>query len=333
MTIRQLLEDREKRELSEYAALSVNTRGRLNEISYDDMRTEYQRDRDRIIHCKSFRRLMHKTQVFLSPEHDHYRTRLTHTLEVSQIARTIARSLMLNEDLCEAISLGHDLGHTPFGHVGERVLDSLSPHGFRHNEQSVRVVEYIEKDGKGLNLTFEVRDGILNHTKRGHPATLEGQAVSLADRIAYINHDISDALRAGVIRNEDLPEDVVKILGNSPSKRINTAISSIVESSLDQPFVRMGGEVAAASEKLRAFMFERVYHDANRSMQEKAERMLSALYERFIAEPRRMPETYVALAERFGEERAVCDYLSGMTDRYIEMIYEREGDYGENVSS
>lgn len=323
----------ERRFLSKYATRSDASRGRDREETPCPMRTDFQRDRDRIIYCNAFKRLKNKTQVFFAPEGDHYITRLTHTMDVSQIARSIARELALNEDLTEAIALGHDLGHTPFGHVGERVLDSLSPHGFRHNEQSVRVVEYIEKDGKGLNLTFEVRDGILNHTKRGHPATLEGQAVSLADRIAYINHDISDALRAGVIRNEDLPEDVVKILGNSPSKRINTAISSIVESSLDQPFVRMGGEVAAASEKLRAFMFERVYHDANRSMQEKAERMLSALYERFIAEPRRMPETYVALAERFSEERAVCDYLSGMTDRYIEMIYEREGDYGENVSS
>ena len=306
----------EKLTLSRYAALSENTRGRAREEEPCAMRTDYQRDRDRIVYCKAFVRLKNKTQVFFSPEGDHYVTRLTHTLDVSQIARSIARALALNEDLAEAIALGHDLGHTPFGHSGERILNKLSPEGFRHNEQSVRVVDVLEKDGKGLNLTFEVRDGILNHNG-DNAATLEGRCVHLADRIAYINHDLNDAIRAGVLRAEDVPQDIVKVLGSTSRERINSAITSIWRNSADKPFVAMEEEVRAASEALRAFMFQRVYRTKYAmGEEEKAERMLSEMYYYFVQHTDKLPELYRAIAESEGSDRAVCDYISSMTDRY-----------------
>ncbi len=288
------------------------------------MRTEFQRDRDRIIYCKAFMRLKNKTQVFFSPEGDHYITRLTHTLDVAQIARSIARSLSLNEDLTEAIALGHDLGHTPFGHSGERILDKLSKNGFKHNVQSVRVVDVLEKDGKGLNLTFEVRDGILNHPKSGKPATLEGKCVSLADRIAYINHDLDDAVRAGILTFSDVPKDVTKVLGNSSKERINTAISSIYRQSVKKNTVEMDGQVEKASEELRAFMFDKVYFSKTaKGEEEKAERMLTEMYAYFVKNPDRLPENYVNLLEKYGEEQTVIDYLSSMTDRYAVYMFNK----------
>lgn len=316
----------EREFLSPYATKSEHTRGRARAEAPCPMRTDFQRDRDRIIYCNAFKRLKNKTQVFFAPEGDHYITRLTHTMDVSQIARSIARELALNEDLTEAIALGHDLGHTPFGHVGERVLSSLAENGFRHNEQSVRVVEYLEKDGKGLNLTFEVKDGILNHTKRGKPQTLEGYAVSLADRIAYINHDISDAVRMGVIAESDLPASAVAVLGHSPSQRINKAISSIVRASAGENFVRMEEEVSAASELLRDFMFERVYYVANRRMAERAERMLSFLFGYFVEHIDSLPDSYKNQLERFSVQTVVCDYISGMTDGYALKTYQALSD-------
>ena len=310
--------------LSPYACKSNATRGRERDEEPCAMRTEFQRDRDRIIYCKAFRRLKNKTQVFFSPEGDHYVTRLTHTLDVAQIARSIARALALNEDLTEAIALGHDLGHTPFGHSGERILNKLSPAGFRHNEQSVRVVEVLEKDGKGLNLTYEVRDGILNHKKSGTPATLEGKCVSLADRIAYINHDLDDAVRAGILKEKDVPEKIRKILGNSSRERINTAILSIFRESYGKNSVAMDEAVEEASEELRAFMFEKVYFsDSARGEEEKAQRMLTAMYAYFIENPETLPETYLALLEKYPAEQVVCDYLSSMTDRYAVYMFNK----------
>lgn len=286
------------------------------------MRTEYQRDRDRLIYCKAFRRLKNKTQVFFSPEGDHYVTRLTHTLDVAQIARSIARALSLNEDLAEAIALGHDLGHTPFGHSGERILNKLSPLGFQHNVQSIRVVDVLEKDGNGLNLTYEVRDGILNHKKSGKPATLEGKCVSLADRIAYINHDLNDAIRAGLLTLDDVPADIINVLGKTSKERINTAITSIYKNSAGINDVKMDSAVEEASENLRAFMFERVYlSDSARGEEQKAERMLSAMYSHFISNPEDLPETYLNLLEKYPREQVVCDYLSSMTDRYAVYMF------------
>ena len=314
----------EKAFLSEYACKSIETRGRDKQEQPCEMRTEFQRDRDRIIYCKAFRRLKNKTQVFFSPEGDHYVTRLTHTLDVAQIARSIARALSLNEDLTEAIALGHDLGHTPFGHSGERILNKLSPVGFQHNVQSVRVVEVLEKDGKGLNLTVEVRDGILNHKKSGTPLTLEGKCVSVADRIAYINHDLDDAVRAGILKAEDVPKDIRKVLGNSSRERINTAISSVYRNSAGKNCVEMDKSVEDASEALRAFMFDRVYFsDSARGEEEKAERMLTATYEYFINNPKQLPITYLNLIEKYGKEQAVCDYLSSMTDRYAVYTFNK----------
>jgi len=310
--------------LSKYACKSVETRGRDRQEQPCEMRTEFQRDRDRIIYCKAFRRLKNKTQVFFSPEGDHYVTRLTHTLDVAQIARSIARALSLNEDLTEAIALGHDLGHTPFGHSGERILNKLSPVGFQHNVQSVRVVEVLERDGKGLNLTVEVRDGILNHKKSGTPLTLEGKCVSVADRIAYINHDLDDAVRAGILKTEDVPEDIRKVLGNSSRERINTAISSVYRTSAGKNFVRMDKSVEEASEALRAFMFDRVYlSDSARGEEEKAERMLTATYGYFVKYPEKLPATFFNLIESCGKEQAVCDYLSSMTDRYAVYTFNK----------
>lgn len=310
--------------LSPYAAKSAETKGRARAETPCEMRTEYQRDRDRIIYSKAFIRLKNKTQVFFSPEGDHYVTRLTHTLDVSQIARSLARALSLNEDLAEAIALGHDLGHTPFGHSGERILNKLNPAGFKHNEQSVRVVDVLEKDGQGLNLTFEVRDGILNHKKGLKPATLEGMCVNVADRIAYINHDLNDAVRAGILKLEDVPEDIRKTLGATSRERINTAINSVYKNSAGKREVELDGEVLEASEALRKFMFERVYLTRYARGEElKAERMISALYEYFTANVDQLPPTYVALTEKYTVEQAVCDYLSSMTDRYAVYVFNK----------
>jgi len=308
--------------LSPYAAKSKNTRGRKRDEEPCAMRTEYQRDRDRIIYCKAFVRLKNKTQVFFSPEGDHYVTRLTHTLDVSQIARSLARALSLNEDLAEAIALGHDLGHTPFGHSGERILNKLSTNGFKHNEQSVRVVDVLEKDGKGLNLTYEVVDGILNHKHSLKPCTLEGMCVNIADRIAYINHDLNDAIRAGILTLDDVPKDIRDVLGNSSRERINSAISSVYKNSKGKPFVKMEEEVEKASEALRAFMFERVYYTKYaRSEEEKAERMLVALYNYYTDNTDKLPKNYIKLLERFEKEQVVCDYISSMTDRYAVYVF------------
>ncbi len=321
-TVRERICAREEAFLSPYALRSKDTKGRAREEKRCDFRTDFQRDRDRIIYSNSFKRLKNKTQVFFAPEGDHYITRLTHTLDVSQIARSIARSLSLNEDLAEAIALGHDLGHTPFGHVGERVLAKLAEEGFRHNEQSVRVVECIEKDGKGLNLTYEVKDGILEHKSSGNPATLEGQAVSLADRIAYINHDIEDAVRAGILSPQDLPANAVKVLGSETKTRINTAITDIYENSYNQPYVRMSRQVMDATNELRAFMFERVYEYANKTIQERSERMLTQMFSYFKVHVEKLPARYLRLLDKDGKERVVCDYLSGMTDRYAIGVFE-----------
>ncbi|MDE7084865.1 MAG: deoxyguanosinetriphosphate triphosphohydrolase [Clostridia bacterium] len=314
----------EEQFLSPYAAKSAETKGRARAETPCVLRTEYQRDRDRIIYSKAFVRLKNKTQVFFSPEGDHYVTRLTHTLDVSQIARSLARALSLNEDLTEAIALGHDLGHTPFGHSGERILNKLNPVGFKHNEQSVRVVDVLEKDGKGLNLTFEVRDGILNHKKGLKPSTLEGMCVNVADRIAYINHDLNDAVRAGILKLEDVPADIRKTLGSTSRERINTAINSVYKNSAGKSEVELDSEVLEASDALRKFMFERVYLTRfARGEEQKAERMISALYGYFTANVDQLPPTYVGLTEKYTKEQAVCDYLSSMTDRYAVYVFNK----------
>ncbi|MBO5733970.1 MAG: deoxyguanosinetriphosphate triphosphohydrolase [Clostridia bacterium] len=315
MTIREMTELNEEKILSPYAALSNSTKGRLKEISPCDMRTEFQRDRDRIIHAKSFRRLKHKTQVFLAPAGDHYRTRLTHTMEVSQIARTIARSLRLNEDLTEAIALGHDLGHTPFGHTGEFMLDEICTFGFHHYEQSLRVVDHLE-NGTGLNLTFEVRDGILNHAGDNEAKTLEGKIIKLADRIAYINHDIDDALRGGIIKENDLPADCIAILGATHGDRISALIYDIVTASEGKAEITMSPDVAGAMGELRDFMFKTVYVNS-RAQEEnhKSQKVITMLFETFMEKPSLMGDVYSDI-ERFGLEQTVCDYVAGMTDNY-----------------
>ncbi|MBR2986791.1 MAG: deoxyguanosinetriphosphate triphosphohydrolase [Clostridia bacterium] len=319
MTIKEMLEKREDDILSPYASRSRYTKGRASPLSHDDMRTEYQRDRDRIIHCKAFRRLMHKTQVFLSPEHDHYRTRLTHTLEVAQIGRTIARSLKLNEDLCEAIALGHDLGHTPFGHAGERVLQRCYDPAFDHCKQSLRVVEKLEN----LNLTYEVRNGILCHAGSALADTNEGIIVKFADRIAYINHDIDDALRAGILKADALPRELCDVLGHSHGDRIDTMVQSVIRASTDKPTVMMEPHIYDATMKLRAFLFENVYTNPEAKGEEgRAEALLEALYHYFIAHPFEMPDEYQPTVEQEGVPRAVSDYLSGMTDRYAINLYK-----------
>ena len=321
---RQYYERLESETLSVYATLSKNTRGRETPIEPCQIRTEFIRDRDRILHSKSFRRLKHKTQVFLSPQGDHYRTRLTHTLEVSQIARTISRALRLNEDLTEAISMGHDLGHTPFGHSGEDVLDALLPSGFEHNVQSLRVVEKLENDGAGLNLTFEVRDGILHHKKSGTPATLEGVVVSLADRIAYINHDIDDAIRAGVLKESDLPDECIRVLGNSHGKRINSMILDVVEQSAGKPRVCMSERMYVQFDALRDFMFDNVYKNPKaKSEEEKAKRVINELFEYYLAHIELLTGEYAKYLETDGKERAVADYIAGMTDNYAVSEYMR----------
>lgn len=317
MTVRERLEQHEYLLLAPWASHAAETRGRAVHNDPCDLRTDYQRDRDRIIHCKSFRRLKFKTQVFLSPEGDHYRTRLTHTLEVAQVARTIARSLRLNEDLAEAIALGHDLGHTPYGHIGERTLDSLLPEGFRHNEQSLRVVERLENDGNGLNLTWEVRNGILTHSGSRHPETPEGECVRRADRIAYLNHDLDDALRSGLIQLSDVPPDCLKVLGQTHRERINTMITDIVSVSSGQPHLSMSPVVQGAMDGLREFMFQRVYRNPWRDPEEvRCDYVLRHLFEYYCAHPGEMPEEFVMIGYQDGIERSVCDYLSCMTDRY-----------------
>ena len=324
MTIRETIEAWEETYLSPYAALSKHTLGRdVSEVPCD-VRPEYQRDRDRILHCKAFRRLKHKTQVFLAPEGDHYRTRLTHTLEVSQIARTVAKALRLNEDLTEAIALGHDLGHTPFGHSGEAILNKICPDGFAHYEQSVRVVEVLEKDGKGLNLTKEVRDGILNHRTVGRPATLEGGIVRLADKIAYINHDIDDAIRGKIFIEEDLPAEYTDVLGNSVRQRLNTMIHDIIRSSMDQPQIRMSPGMEEAMQGLRRWMFNHVYcNDIPKAEEGRAQQLIVNLYDYYMSRVEELPEEYLRmLCGGEKKERVVCDYIAGMSDSYA--IYKFE---------
>ena len=318
MTIRESLEQWEQDYLSPYASLSVNSKGRLKPEEQCDIRPVFQRDRDRIIHCKAFRRLKDKTQVFLTPEGDHYRTRLTHTLEVSQTARTIAKALKLNEDLVEAIALGHDLGHTPFGHAGERALNELCPGGFKHNEQSVRVVESIEKEGRGLNLTWEVRDGILNHRISGNPSTMEGQVVRLADKLAYIHHDMDDAQRAGIITEDDIPVTLRMLLGYTTRERLNTFVHDIIESSMEKNHIEMSSEIYEAMMDLRKIMFQNVYdHPEAKKEEKKAIKMLKKLYTYYIENPDEMSAEYRQLMKK-GESKTqvVCDYLAGMTDQY-----------------
>lgn len=316
MLPREVTMENERLFLSEFACRSEQTKGRDNAEEPCPLRTDFQRDRDRIIHCNAFRRLKHKTQVFLIPKSDHYRTRLTHTLEVSQIARTISRALRLNEDLTEAIALGHDLGHTPFGHDGERTLSELFSGGFRHYQQSVRVVEVIEREGKGLNLTKEVRNGILSHTNMT-AETLEGVVVKLSDKIAYINHDIEDAIRGGVLREEDLPKAPTDFLGHTKSKRITTLITSIVSTSAGTPEIKYDEATRQAHDELKKFMFDKVYFAPETNQEKgKACEVVKALYRHYLNNPEKMPELYRRLAADYGTETAVCDFISGMTDDY-----------------
>lgn len=317
MNYRELFELRESETLSKHACLSKNTRGRAVPIEESPTRTCFCRDRDRIIHSKAFRRLKHKTQVFLSPMGDHYRTRLTHTLEVSQISRTIARCLSLNEDLTEAIALGHDLGHTPFGHAGERVLNQICPFPFMHNEQSRRVCTTLEKDGKGLNLTHEVLDGILCHTGDKIADTVEGQIVRLADKIAYINHDIDDAVRAGLLTENDLPSEAVKLLGAGHTARINAMVMGTIEASTDKPFITMTEPVQKGFDILHEFLFSTVYLGSKAKVEEgKAQGIIEMLYNYYTKNPEKMPSEYIGIIEKEGKERAACDFVSSMTDGY-----------------
>jgi len=322
MTIRERIEETERKILSEKASLAAESRGRERPEKPCSIRTDYQRDRDRIVHSKSFRRLKHKTQVFLAPEGDHYRTRLTHTMEVAQISRTVARALRLNEDLTEAIALGHDLGHTPFGHIGENALSKFLPQKFEHNKQSLRVVEYLEYDGLGLNLTWEVRDGIVHHTGEGMPSTLEGQIVRIADRIAYINHDIDDALRAGIITEEMLPRAPIEALGRYPSQRIDSLAHDLVRASMDLEEIRMSNEVARMMDELRDFLFDTVYIGSiAKTEEDKAVRVLEGLVEHYLEKPEDLPKEFIPKGNEDLPTR-VCDYVAGMTDRYALMKYK-----------
>lgn len=317
MTPRELREQLEERTLSPYACQSRNTRGRKREEAECPIRTCFQRDTDRIVYSKAFRRLKHKTQVFLQPEGDHYRTRMTHTLEVSRIARTIARALALNEDLTEAIALGHDLGHTPFGHAGERLLSSLMPGGFAHYQQSLRVVDRLEKDGEGLNLTWEVRNGILCHTKGQQAATLEGQVVRLADQIAYINHDIEDALRGGVIYPMDIPLAISSTLGFTHGERITALVTDVIDASRNQDHICQSPQVGEAMAALREFMFESVYtNPLAKGEESKAQDMLRRLFEHYRQDPDQLPPDFQEIRVEEGVDRAVCDYIAGMTDPF-----------------
>ncbi|HHY40135.1 MAG TPA: deoxyguanosinetriphosphate triphosphohydrolase [Syntrophaceticus sp.] len=323
LTIREEIEQREIEHLAPYASLCVKSKGRLYPEEPCSVRTAYMRDRDRIIYSKAFRRLKHKTQVFIAPEGDHYRTRSTHTIEVAQISRTLARALLLNEDLTEAIALGHDLGHTPFGHSGEAAIDEVFPPGFRHNEQSLRVVDKLEGE-RGLNLTWEVRDGILCHTGPKLPSTLEGQIVRIADRISYINHDIDDAIRAGIISEDDLPKDCVEILGNRHKVRINTMVTDIIKMSRGKPIVAMSDEVQQATDKLREFLFERVYIGSEAKLEEaKAQQVVKTLYDYYLKNPDLLSDDIKARIPSEGLERCVVDYIAGMTDRFAMKTFER----------
>ena len=317
MTVREQTQAREREQLSPYACLSEKSQGRAREEEQCPLRTCFQRDIDRIVHCKAFRRLMHKTQVFLQPEGDHYRTRMTHTLEVTRIARTIARGLRLNEDLTEAAALGHDLGHTPFGHAGERVLSAILPGGFAHNEQSVRVVDVLEKDGEGLNLSYEVRRGILCHTGPDTAETMEGRIVRLADKIAYINHDIDDAIRGGIIYPMDIPVSISQVLGFTHSERINALVTDIIQSSHGTGDVVQSPSFRTAMNELREFMFEYVYRNPVAKGEEgKAQDMLRRLFDYYRSNPDALPGEYQQIRAAEGVDRAVCDYISGMTDKY-----------------
>lgn len=323
MTIREQLEEREVEYLSPYATLSRSSRGRKREEPQCDIRPVFQRDRDRILHCKAFRRLKQKTQVFLLPKGDHYRTRLTHTLEVSQNARTIAKALRLNEDLVEAIALGHDLGHTPFGHAGEKALNHM--YHFAHHKQSLRVVEYVEKQGKGLNLTWEVRDGILNHQTAGHPHTLEGQVLRLSDKIAYINHDMDDAIRGGILTEEDIPDRIRNVLGYTSKERLNTMVHDVIINSMDKPQINMSEEVEEAMSALRQFMFENVYLNPKaKGEEDKAVHMIEQLYEYYVHHLQLLPQQFLdALVNtNTDKEQIVCDYIAGMTDLYAVKKFE-----------
>ena len=317
MTIREQLEQEEFSTLSERAQKSAQSRGRLYPEEPSQVRTCYQRDADRVLHSKAFRRLMHKTQVFLSPEGDHYRTRMTHTLEVCRIARTICRALRLNEDLTEAAALGHDLGHTPFGHAGEAALSDVMPAPFHHNEQSLRVVDKLERDGEGLNLTYEVRMGILGHTGPFIPETLEGQIVRVSDRIAYINHDIDDAMRAGILTEREIPRSISEVLGASHSRRINTLVEDMIFHTLQTGELGMTPSIAAAMDELRSFMFERVYtNPVAKGEETKAKDILRRLFEYYSKNPQKLPADFIPQLDFDGMDRIVCDYIAGMTDKY-----------------
>lgn len=321
-TVADFFLEREQEYLSPFAFRTADTQGRLFPCEKSECRTEFQRDRDRILHSKSFRRLMHKTQVFFSPEEEHYRTRMTHTLEVTQIARIIARALRLNEDLVEAAALGHDLGHTPFGHAGEKAMQRCFSEDFTHYAQSLRVVDHLENEGKGLNLTFEVRDGIVNHTGKNMASTLEGVIVKYADRIAYVNHDIDDACRAGILSVSDIPAEVTKILGETHSRRINTLVTSVVMASENSPAIAMTEEVDCAFNTLRDFMYAHVYTSPiAKAEEEKAVELLCRLYDYYVEYPEKMPALYVNNIPKEGIARSVCDFISGMTDRYAIEVY------------
>lgn len=325
MTIREQLEDRECEYLSPYATRSKESKGRAREEKQCDIRPVFQRDRDRILHSKAFRRLKDKTQVFLSPQGDHYRTRMTHTLEVSQNARTIAKALRLNEDLVEAIALGHDLGHTPFGHAGERALNRVCPYGFVHSEQSVRIVDCLERDGQGLNLTYEVRDGIRNHQTANMPSTLEGKIVRLSDKIAYIHHDMDDAIRAGLLKDTDVPREIGAVLGYTTRERLDHFIHDIVVNSEGKDDICMSEPVEQALKQLRSFMFERIYQNpVAKGEESKAEKLIEALYEYYLTHIDLVPDDLLDLMEREGTAREiiVCDHVAGMSDRFAIATYE-----------
>lgn len=319
MNIREKLERQEHLRLNPLAAFSDESRGRIRpeEPREEDVRTVYQRDTDRIVHCKAFRRLMHKTQVFLQPEGDHYRTRMTHTIEVARIARTICRALGLNEDLAEAGAMGHDLGHTPFGHAGEAALSAMMKEPFRHNEQSLRVVDVLENGGEGLNLTYEVRMAILGHTGERIPETLEGQVVRRSDQIAYVNHDIDDAIRGGILTNEDIPRDIARVLGHSHRERIDTLVCDMIRVSREEGRILLSPKMDSALRDLRSFMFERVYRNpVAKGEESKAKDMLRRLYEYYYAHPEAIPQDFQPQLSLDGMERTVCDYIAGMTDNY-----------------
>lgn len=324
LKIREKLEERETQILSKHATLSMNSKGREKAEKPCDIRPCFQRDRDRILYSKSFRRLKDKTQVFLSPDGDHYRTRMTHTLEVSQNARTISKALLLNEDLTEAIALGHDLGHTPFGHAGERALDAVVPGGFRHNEQSLRIVEKLENYGQGLNLTWEVKDGILNHELNLTPSTLEGKVVRLSDKIAYMHHDMDDAIRGGIMKESDVPKELAKVIGYTNGEWLDTFIHDIIATSMGKDDIMMSDEVYEAFLNLRKFMFERVYTNPEAKGQEgKVEVMIKILYHHYLDHEEKLPDYLKAMmAAGESKERVVCDYVSSMTDRYAVSVFE-----------